>query len=276
MKRVIISDNAGFCFGVKRAVKIALNTKGNKVNTLGPIIHNPQVVRLLEQKGITPVNELKEASDTLIIRAHGVPDSTIREAESLGLKVVDATCPLVKRVKTAAKELYDSGYSVLVVGEKSHPEVISIVKDVGLTVIEKPSDVDNLPHYKKAGVVSQTTQTRGNFNEITKRLKSRCDELKVVNTICDATTNRQNSAVELAKKVDFMVVIGGYNSSNTKNLAELCRRIITTRHIEDASELEKGWFEGKETVGITAGASTPDFVIKEVKEKTEEILNKNS
>lgn len=263
--KVFIAKHAGFCFGVKRAVEYVLKLKKD-VNTIGPLIHNPQVIEKLKSCGIIPVNSLKQVSTkNLVIRAHGVPEKIIKKAKELGLNVIDLTCPFVKKVQKKAKELELQGYKVVIVGEAKHPEVRAIIENLNqAVVIENPSQVKGF--YGKVGVVAQTTQARENFYKVVERLKLCCNELRVYNTICEATEKRQRAAIELAKIVDIMIVIGGYNSANTKRLKQLCSKIVETKHIESKDELKRGWFEGKARVGITAGASTPGWIIKDVAE----------
>lgn len=264
--KVTIADNAGFCFGVKRAVDAALKQKDSF--TLGPLIHNPQTIKELEKRGIKAVDSIDDINGgTLLIRTHGVPNVLIKKAKEKGLDVIDLTCPFVKKAQHFAKEFYAKGYKVAIAGEASHPEVISVkggIKDA--VVIEKPEDADNLGFYDKIGVVMQTTQSKDASIAIINRLKGRCNDLKIAETICSATTERQDLARELAAKVDLMIVIGGRESANTKRLFEMCRSIVDTKHIESSSDLKKSWFRNKSHVGITAGASTPRWLIREIAE----------
>jgi 4-hydroxy-3-methylbut-2-enyl diphosphate reductase len=242
---------------------------------MGPLIHNPQVVQELADKGVTAVHDLNEIDGgTVIIRSHGVGPETIREAAGKRMDIVDATCPFVKKAQQLARELYEQGYQVVVVGDKEHPEVTGIVgwtENTG-TVVESPVEAEGLPPARKYGVISQTTQPEENFNEIVRVLKEKGVQVKAYNTICHATRERQEEAVKLADKVEAMVVVGGKNSANTQKLARLCQRTGTpTYHIETAGELEKIDFSRVSTVGLTAGASTPDWIIEEVKRKMEEM-----
>ena len=265
-----IAENCGFCYGVKRAVNMAQKTSDQleRSYTLGPIIHNPQVVSNLEEHGVYAVDSLEEIpSGTVIIRSHGVGPAVYDEATDKGLKVVDATCPHVKKAQQDAKSVIDSGMSLVILGEKKHPEVISInlwAQNKGI-VIESEEEAKILPFVENRGVVVQTTFSQFKFQSIIDILEEKTRNLKVFKTICTATQERQNSAVELAKTVDLMIVVGGKNSGNTNRLAEVCRDVrCTTYHIETATELEMAWFTNVQTVGVTAGASTPDWIIKEV------------
>ncbi|MFH1824000.1 MAG: 4-hydroxy-3-methylbut-2-enyl diphosphate reductase [Candidatus Firestonebacteria bacterium] len=281
--KVYLAENAGFCFGVKRAINLAgetaKNTKG-KVCTFGPIIHNPQVVTEFKRKGIIAVEDvsrIKEGS-SIIIRTHGVSPDKVKEFKKKKLKIIDATCPFVKKAQKFAKQLTTEGYQVIVIGESEHPEVKGIR---GFTQLEKSAnrihnknkaivigsvcEVKKLPKLQRIGIVVQTTQSPENFKNIVMCLLEKSNELKIFNTICDATKKRQNSSLKLTKKVDIIIVIGGYNSANTKHLAEVCESTaVPTYHIESSLDLKKDWFKGKKRVGITAGASTPDWVINEV------------
>jgi 4-hydroxy-3-methylbut-2-enyl diphosphate reductase len=255
---------SGFCFGVKRAVDSA-SKMGGEVKTLGPLIHNPQVIAELEKNNIKAVNSVEDIKEgPLVIRAHGVSDSVLEKAKAKGLKVIDLTCPFVKKVQDYAKELHKGGYKVIVVGEKNHPEVAGIIGNIEGHVINGPEDARKLSNYKKIGVVAQTTQSNENFNKTVEELKKHADEIKVHNTICFETNLRQKHAVELAKEVDLMIVVGGYNSANTQRLAKLCSEIVNTKHIETADDLDKTILDDVNAVGITAGASTPDKIIEDV------------
>ncbi len=258
---------SGFCFGVNRAVDSALKVDG-KVTTLGPLIHNPGFVKELEKKGIMPEDSIDDVKDgTLIIRTHGVPDSVIEKAKSKGLKVVDLTCPFVKKVHDYARDMYENGYKVIVVGEKKHPEVIGIVGNIDALVVGSPQDAKKIGTFEKIGVVAQTTQSLDNFNNVVAELRNHAKELKVQNTICSETSLRQEHAKELAGEVDVMVVIGGRNSGNTRRLFEICSAIVESYYIERASELDPNWFSGKKIAGVTAGASTPQELVDEVMER---------
>ncbi|MBP9625258.1 MAG: bifunctional 4-hydroxy-3-methylbut-2-enyl diphosphate reductase/30S ribosomal protein S1 [Veillonella sp.] len=265
-----IAENCGFCYGVKRAVNMANDTAEHtqKSYTLGPIIHNPQVVESLENNGVYAVNKLDDVpGGTVIIRSHGVGPAIYKEASERGLNVVDATCPHVKKAQQDAKSVIDAGKTLVILGEKKHPEVISInlwADNKGI-IVETEEDAKILPFVENMGVVVQTTFSQFKFQSIIEILEKKAKNLEVFKTICTATQERQNSAVALAKEVNLMIVVGGKNSGNTNRLAEVCRGVgCPTYHIETAAELEVSWFKGVQTVGVTAGASTPDWIIKEV------------
>ena len=267
---IILAENHGFCYGVKRAVEMANEAADSdgKSYTLGPIIHNPQVVGRLESKGVSPIQEVSDIDEgTMIIRSHGVGPAIYEEAEEKGLNILDATCPHVKKAQQDAKSVIEDGMTLVILGEKNHPEVKSInlwANNKGI-IIEDEESAKNLQVVEKMGVVVQTTFSQFKFNSIIEILEKKSKNLKIFKTICNATQERQNSAVELARNVDLMIVIGGKNSGNTNRLAEVCRDVgCTTYHIETSTELQLEWFNRVQTVGVTAGASTPDWIIKEV------------
>ena len=278
--KVILAKRAGFCFGVKRATQMAFEAAGKdkRTFTLGPIIHSPQVVNKLEGMGVKVIDNLESMdSGTIIIRSHGVAFGEIDEAVQKKLEIVDATCPFVKKAQEHVKSLSESGYGVVVVGDADHPEVQGIVSYGGdkVFVVGSGEEVKKLPKMSKIGVVAQTTQSFENLKNVVSECLQRGGEIRVFNTICDATAVRQEEAKELAGQVDCMLVIGGFNSANTRRLAEVCAELQPrTHHIETAAEINMKWFEGVERVGVTAGASTPKWIIDEVMSKIEE-LNKS-
>lgn len=266
MAAIEVAAHAGTCYGVERALRLAQEAGqgaqgGAPVHTLGPLIHNPLVVKELAQAGVGLAETLDDAQGgKLIIRAHGVVPQVIDEARSRGFEIVDATCPFVKKVHIAAARLVAEGYQLLVVGEPGHPEVEGILGHAGegATVVSSAAEAARLQLSRKVGVVVQTTQTAANLGEVVAALAPRVDELRVVNTICEATNERQQAAAELAARADVMVVVGGKNSGNTRRLAQICaERCAATHHIEDAAEIDPAWFTGAELIGVTAGASTP-------------------
>ena len=278
--KVILAKQAGFCFGVKRATHLAFEATGKDQNTytLGPIIHSPQVVGRLEELGIHALDSLEGLEEgTIIIRSHGVALSEMMEAQQKNLDIVDATCPFVKKAQDHVKELSDDGYGVVVVGDADHPEVQGIVSYGGdkVFVVATAEEVKKIPRMKKIGVVAQTTQSSDNLKSIVGECLLRGGEIRVYNTICDATSVRQSEAKELAGQVDCMLVVGGFNSANTRRLLEVCSEYQPKSYqIETAAEINPRWFDGAERVGITAGASTPKWIIDEVLNKIEE-LNKS-
>ncbi len=273
---VKLADYLGFCYGVKRAIKIARENAApdGSACTLGPIIHNPQMVERLKDEGIGTIDCLDDLKrGKVIIRSHGVGPETYEKAEAMGLECVDATCPHVKKAQLSAKELAEEGRFVVIVGEKEHPEVHSIVQWAGgnVAVIETVAEAASVPNVSRLGIISQTTFSGERFREIVSALLDKSRDIRVMRTICTATDQRQRAARELASKVDVMLVIGGKNSANTTRLAQLCAKICRTYHIETAEELRPAWFDNIEKIGITAGASTPDWIIKEVYKKCQRI-----
>lgn len=271
--KVFVVKKAGFCFGVKRAIKLAFDCakrKKQKVYTWGPLIHNPQVVEDLKKKGVCAVEDLRKIKKgTLIIRSHGIHPRILERIKKRKIEVVDATCPFVKRAQKKARLLSHQGYQVAVVGEADHPEVQGIMGYVNgsALVINHNRSKRNLPHFERLGVIAQTTLSFDTFKQTIGELLEKADELKVCNTICHATARAQRATLKLASKVDMMIVVGGHNSANTNRLAKLCKGLRTpTHHIETAKELRRNWFKGKISVGVTAGTSTPDWLIQEVVE----------
>lgn len=270
---IIVAKNAGFCFGVKRALQYAEDTveRFGKVYSLGPLIHNPQEVERLRAKGIISVDDLDQVEGNYaIVRSHGVKPEVFSLAKEKNITVIDATCPFVKRAQSYAKDLAEDGYSVVVVGDKMHPEVDGIVgwSNNSAVVVENAEEAAHVPLGDKVGVIAQTTQPDHNFQEVVEVLKKRKPNLMIYNTICHATAERQKAAATLAKEVDLVLVIGGLNSANTKKLARISKEAGTpTYHVEEAKDIDLSWLKGKERVGVTAGASTPDWIIKEVIQK---------
>ena len=269
---VILADYLGFCYGVKRAIKLAREhaSPNGDANTLGPIIHNPQMVERLEKEGVGTVDKVEDMErGTLIIRSHGVGPETYEAVRQRGLQLVDATCPHVRKAQLSAKNLSDNGYHVVVVGEKQHPEVQSIFQwtDGTAEALETVEEARALKPCAKLGIVSQTTFSGRMFQRIVGELLEKSRDIRILRTICTATDQRQSAAVALASKVDLMLVIGGKNSANTTRLAELCAKRCKTYHIETAAELQDEWLDNIDKIGITAGASTPDWIIKEVYKK---------
>lgn len=268
---IILAETLGFCYGVKRAVDLALEAGEKHVNgaTLGPLIHNPQVIAELAKKGIDCYDDLSDfkSGQTVIIRSHGVGPEIYENAKAKGLDILDATCPNVRLAQKKAKECADAGYLPIIVGEKNHPEVKSILKWAGKNgiCVEYIEDTFNVPQVGRYGVVIQTTFELAKFEAILKSLQeSHPGEYRVERTICMATSKRQQAAVILAKQCDVMIVIGGKSSANTRHLYEMVKAICpNSYHVETHEELDPAWFKGSNKIGITAGASTPDRLIKE-------------
>jgi 4-hydroxy-3-methylbut-2-enyl diphosphate reductase len=271
-----VADSAGYCWGVERAIDLSVEAAGDAsrpVFTHGDLIHNNYTVnKLREEHGVTSVQEVDDApaGAALVIRAHGVPPQTKREAVEAGLTVVDGTCPLVTKIHRKALQLLDEKYDVFVIGKPSHPEVIGIVgavEDAGGTarVLETKDDAEALPGMKRVGVVMQSTLVAKKAGDIVSVLVAKSQDVKVVNTICHVTTERQEEADHLGAHCDLILVVGSPHSSNTKKLAEVCSKGgAPTHRIEGVSDLDMAWFAGKSHIGIHAGASTPEEVIETI------------
>jgi len=270
---IITIRTAGFCFGVKRAINIAFKIAREKrkgVYTLGPIIHNPQVVDRLREKGIVPIPDIKRRDDVraLIIRTHGIPLDVSRELGERGCEIIDATCPYVKKAQYYAKLLSEEGYQVVILGEKNHPEVQSLMSYAGRSAIVVNAQAP-LPKLKsRIGLVVQTTQPIESLRKVISEAIERVKDLKVYNTICNSTAQRLKETAQVAAEADAMFVVGGKNSANTTQLAKLCRSLsVPTYHIETSSEIKEAWIEKAKKIGITAGASTPTWIIKDVENR---------
>ena len=267
---IILGKRAGFCPGVKKAVYLAesLSKKYPKpIYTAGPLIHNPQEIKRLSGLGIKPIQNLKELKKgTLIIRTHGLPKETLQKVKEKNINIVDATCLFVKRVQNLVENLSKQRYNIIVIGEKDHPEVISLVSysQTPVEVINKEDEIKNIRIKEPIAVVSQTTQSEKKFNTIVSELKKRYKRIKIFNTICSASSERQKETEQIAKKVDLMLVIGGKNSGNTRRLKDISSKYVKTYHIESEREIKNKWFENIKKIGITAGASTPEWLIKKV------------
>lgn len=258
-----IAQNAGACYGVKRALEMAHGAaeSAGPVHTLGPLIHNPRVVDDLAAQGVLVADTLDEVAEgTLVLRSHGTAPQIVDAALDRGLAVVDATCPYVSKVQRKARQLAEEGYAVVIIGEPGHAEVEGIRAWGGEAVIAVADVPEKLPDELPArvGVVIQTTQSADRVAAVLGALEGRVEELRVEKTICFATQERQDSAAQIASQVELMIVIGGRNSGNTRRLYEICKaRCAATHHIEDSVEIEASWLDGVERIGITAGASTP-------------------
>jgi 4-hydroxy-3-methylbut-2-en-1-yl diphosphate reductase len=269
---VIVADNAGFCFGVKRAIKMAsetLDQASGPVKSLGQLIHNPQVVSQFQRRGLEVVSDLTELAPdgTVVIRSHGVGPDVKDAATKRNLNVVDTTCPFVTKAQQYAAKLIADDYKVVMIGDAHHPEVIGVVAHTQgkAIVINSVADAEKLKFIPRMGVVFQTTHSIGHVQEVVGALLKRGKEVRVFNTLCGATTSMQRTAVELAPTVEAMVIIGGRQSANTAQLAEVCRRVNPrVLQVESADEIDPAWFGGIHRVGVSAGASTPDDVIAEV------------
>lgn len=270
---IIVARHAGFCFGVERAIDIVKDAakEYNHVVTFGPIIHNPQVVGELKEAGVVTIKSLDEVSKdmSVVIRSHGIERTEAEYlAENAG-NVVDAACPFVKKAQIAAARLSKSCDYIVILGESDHPEVKGIVSyiDIPYKVIESAEEASALEYVEKYGFLAQTTQSISIFENAVEKLKHKCSELAIARTICSATEKRQEAAIEVASKVEVMIVVGGKNSANTTRLYHLCKEICpNTYHVETVAELRVDMFQGISKVGLTAGASTPTYLLEKVRE----------
>lgn len=278
---VLLAEKRGFCYGVTAAIceaEKALATYGQgNVYALGPIIHNKQVCQRLEQAGLHVVENIEDipVDGVVLIRSHGVSPDVMDALQARGIRVVDATCKLVKRAQQVVKELHEDGYQVVMIGDKDHPEVRGVVAYApDVIIVDSHEDIDQLiPERGMLGIVAQTTHAPDKVGQLIGYIATRpFREIKVVGTLCMEVGRRQQAAVELCAKVDVMFVLGGLHSANTKELADLCRKQgVATYHLEKWEQFDLEMVVGKKTAGITAGASTPEWVVQEFVEKLRHI-----
>lgn len=277
---IIKAELFGFCFGVRRAVDIVEDKleEREKIDTLGPIVHNPNVVEDLSDKGAEVVNALDSVNtDSVIITAHGAGREIHEEIEDKGLNLIDTTCPIVKKAQETAEDLVQQGYQVVIYGENDHTEVRNILgwlDGKGVAILD-PNEEVPVPEGRVA-LLSQTTKGKKYFfdfaSEFLQANRDKLEDVKIVDTTCGETRRRYEAAERLAKQVDLILVVGGKNSANTRKLAEVAANTgIETHHIKDESEIKPGWIEGVEKVGITAGASTPQSAVSSVEETLKEL-----
>jgi len=275
--QVRLARKLGFCFGVERAIQAAeetLASRGGQISSLGEIIHNPQVVERLAQRGLKVAEDPETVSGTVLIRSHGEGPEVLEKLRRRGAQIVDATCVLVKRAQKIVAQLKEEGYSVVVIGQASHPEVRGVcgyAPDV--ICVDSPEELDRLPAGGRLGVICQTTHSVEQFGQMVGRIVARgYAEVKVVNTLCNEVKDRQAAAVALAREVDVMFVLGGRQSANTRELARLCReQDVPTHHLESWKEFRPEMAAGAKVAGVTAGASTPNWIIDEFAEKLEAV-----
>lgn len=282
MAKIIVAKTAGFCWGVSRAIDLVTKAAENgqsPIYTDGPLIHNPQVLKVLETSNVHVSSNIESIDHgTIAIRAHGITPSRRHQIKSKGLNIIDATCPHVGGIQGIVKQHAIKGYSVIIIGETGHPEVIGLM---GFTqgrgfLIDSDEDIERLPELdpEKICIVAQSTQSRARLQEVTERIRKRYPKALMFDTLCDVTADRQDEVMEMAKEVDLMIVVGGKNSGNTQRMAELSREAgITTYHIETEDEITAEHLEGHEVIGLTAGASTPDWMIRRVQARLNELLN---
>lgn len=269
---ILKARTQGFCFGVELTYKRALAETAERedVYTMGNIVHNPLIVKELEDRGLKNTESLDDIdAGTLFVRAHGLPPQTLEKAEAKGLRVVDATCPMVTRTQKLAKKLQDEGRSVIILGDPNHPEVRGIAGHVpgALILNEWPQDETPIRRMRRIAIVSQSTLNEDKFKELVAKIAAINYETRIYNTICPDTQGRQLSARQLARDVDVMVVVGGTKSANTRHLAEISEVEGAKAHlVESVADLKREWFDGSERVGIATGASTPGFLADEIEQ----------
>jgi 4-hydroxy-3-methylbut-2-enyl diphosphate reductase len=279
--RIEKAGGVGFCFGVKRAVDILERVAGELggVETLGAVVHNQQVLKRLAGIGVRVAKGVNDIQgDTVVISAHGVNPQLEEEARTRHIKLVDTTCPFVRRAQVAARRLAESGFFVVIYGDINHPEVKGVLgwaKNRGVATLDEEfvAKFDSLP--RRLGILSQTTQVPARFTEFVKKLigsaLAKDSELRIIDTICHDTRQRQAAAVKLANRVDLMLVIGSHTSANTNRIAELCSMATKTHLIESAEGIQPLWFQGQHYIGVTAGASTAMETINEVLVRLEDM-----
>jgi len=266
--KIELAESYGFCFGVKRAIKIAEENPGSA--TLGPSIHNNmEIARLKKDFNVSLVESLDDVKpgSATVIRTHGIPKNDLKKLLAKNTKVIDATCPFVTKPQQIVEEMSQEGYDIVIFGDKNHPEIKGVMSYATGPVYAVLSieELENLNLRERVAVIAQTTRKVEEYNEIVNWLVPRHKEVRVFNTICNATFENQDAAKELAKRADVMIVVGGKQSSNTKQLHSICKSFCPdSYHIESKDELQKEWFDGKELCGVTAGASTPEWIIEEI------------
>ena len=272
MIEINVAKSAGFCLGVKRALNIAFKAarSGTKIEMLGDIVHNEEVVKEINEMGIKKVSQLASGKNkTLLIRAHGVSLKTFTQAEKLGYHILDATCPMVKEIHTIAKENEQHGYRIIIIGDKNHDEVKGIIgqlKEKAILIDDLANiDLEEIKNIEKAALVVQSTQDEEKTISIVEALKPHIPELKFFNTICRPTKTKQTEIKEMAVKNDVVIIIGSKTSANTKRLYEITSSINKrTYWIQSRKDLKPDWFKNARSVGVTAGASTPDYTTKDI------------
>jgi 4-hydroxy-3-methylbut-2-enyl diphosphate reductase len=268
------AEKLGLCFGVRRAVKL-LNEAANKygeIETLGPVAHNRQLVEALVNLGVRPINHPDQAQGKILaITTHGVSPAVLSEVRAKHIRIIDTTCPIVRKAQNAAKELAEAGFDVFIFGDAKHSEVKGILgwtgdKGIAALNIKQVDRTERSPSH--LGIMSQTTQTQSAFVKFVRQLVGmlgpKIEEVRIINTLCKVTQGQQEAALKLAHKSQLMIVIGGSNSANARHLVEICSPFVETHLVETADEVDTSWLTGKSQIGITAGASTPDEAVEEL------------
>ena len=275
--KIELAENYGFCFGVKRAIKIA--EENTNAATYGPLIHNSkEIARLDNDFKVSLIEDFKafKPGDKAIVRTHGIVKEELENLKQSGVEVVDATCPFVTKPQEIAQEMSEKGYDVVIFGDEAHPEIKGVKSYAthGARVVTSVEELENIKFNERIALIAQTTRKVEEYIEIANYLIPRHKEVRVFNTICNATFENQDAVRKLSKKADIMIVIGGKNSSNTKQLFSIAKKNCpNSYHIEDENELESEWFTDKKHCGVTAGASTPDWIIQNVINSIQKSIN---
>ena len=275
--RIQKADKLGLCFGVRRAIKLLEEAahKYGEIETLGPLAHNRLLVEALAKLGVRSVDRLDQAEGRILATTtHGVSPSVLAEIKARHIRIIDTTCPIVRKAQDAAKELAEAGFDVFIFGDAMHSEVKGLLGwagDKGIAALDINETYKSGESPSRLGIISQTTQTQSDFINFAKQLMDVCgpkiDEMRLVNTLCKVTQGQQEAALRLARKSQVMIVIGGANSANARHLVEICFPLVETHLVETADEVDTSWFVGKDHIGITAGASTPDEVVEELMDR---------
>ena len=269
-----LAKNYGFCFGVKRAIKMAEESPNS--TTIGPLIHNNEEInRLKKSFNVDNINDFSEVKNIqkAIIRTHGITKENLKELKDKNIEIVDATCPFVSKPQRICEEMSEEGYQIVIFGDINHPEVKGVMSYAknGAIVALKPDDLKDKKFKDKVAIIAQTTRKFSEYQDIVNYIMPRCKEVRVFNTICNATFENQEAVRELSMECDVIIIVGGKNSSNTKQLYTISKSNCKDSYlIENENELKKEWFEGKKVCGISAGASTPDWIIQKVMRKIKE------
>lgn len=271
--KVKLAKKYGFCFGVKRAIQIAESNQN--ATTFGPLIHNSREIERLERDfrvGLSENLEQAKESQRVIVRTHGITKSDLESLKKRKIEIVDATCPFVTKPQNIVAKMSNEGYQIIIFGDSKHPEVRGVASyGDEVYVVSELFEIDSIRLKKKVALISQTTKQAEQFAAIAANIVPRVNECRVFNTICNATFENQDAVHELSQEVDVLIVVGGKNSSNTKQLLEIAKKYCKDSYlVEDESEIDELWFKDKELCGITAGASTPDWIIERVKAKIEQ------
>jgi len=276
--KIQLAENYGFCFGVKRAIKIAEENKN--ASTYGPLIHNSKEIDRLKRDfkvGLSENFKSFESGDTAIVRTHGIQKQELAELENQNVDVIDATCPYVTKPQQICQDMSEPGYDVIIFGDEAHPEIKGVKSYAthGARVVTSVEELKSMKFKENIALVAQTTRKVEDYMEIANYLIPRYKEVRVFNTICNATFENQEAVKKISKKADVMIVIGGKNSSNTKQLFSISSdNCVDSYHIEDENDLDLFWFKEKKFCGISAGASTPDWIIQNVVDSIQKNLNK--